>query len=423
MAETAELVQDVADAAVVSAFLDRLFDPVFSAYVFTTIFLPSGTIYGVNLKYPLYVLLLPLALRRFLQRNPSNVVMTAMMLAIPALLSLWLLEGVIDGFGVSGAVRQYTDFLLTFLMCWLVFLFCEGQEAGRLRFVRLVLNCELATCLFKAGIILYALAQGVPVFNVVSQVNIIFGSGLITLDAGAAFGRIQFASDALIPICLFIVLRYRHRLQIGIPRALVSVLLLCLSVVYSFSRYFWAYAVIALVVGLVLSKRDRFKVVLVSLLVVVVLSLLPLLSELYALRFSTEVAGSSDALRVEQSEALQRFFMDAPILGHGFGSYTPRIVRIEGSSVGRYSYEMQLLALAGQTGVVGITFFLLLLGWYYRRILLNGYLSISDRLGLGVLLTVWIAAGLYNPLLEGAVASVSYATLASMSGLTSSERG
>ena len=417
MEETAEFIQDVRDEKLISGLLDRLFNPLFSIYVFTTIFLPSGSIYGLNVKYPVYLLLLPLSLRRFFQRNSTNSAMLAMMLAIPATLSLWALEGVINGFGVNGVTRQYMDFLLTLLMCWLVYLFCEDREDGRLRFLRLVLNCELATCLLKTGMVVYAFARGVPVFSVVADVNTIFGSGLITLDAGAAFGRIQFASDALIPICLFVLLRYRHRLHIGLVRALVSIFLLLVSVIYGFSRYFWAYTAVAFVAGLLISKRDRLKAVLVPLLIAVVLAFLPLLTDLYQLRFSAEIAGSSDAVRVDQSKALQEFFLDAPLLGHGLGSYTPHIVRSEGSATGRYSYEMQLLALLGQTGIVGMTFFLVLLGWYYRRILMNGYLSAVDRVGLGTLLVIWIAAGLYNPLLEGAVASVTYATLATMSGL------
>ena len=248
MEETAEFVQDVSDSAVVRAFLDRLFDPIFSAYVFTTIFFPSGTIYGVNLKLPLYALLIPLALRRFFQKYPANTAMLAMMLAIPAVLSLWVLEGVVDGFAAGGAIRQFMDIMLILLMCWLTFLFCEEREAGRVRFLLLVLNCEVATSLFKAGIITYALARGVSVVSVVAVLSRAFGVDLMTADIGALFGRIQFVSDALIPICIFIVVRYRDRLQLGYTRAVASILLLLVSVAFSFSRYFWGYTVVALLV-------------------------------------------------------------------------------------------------------------------------------------------------------------------------------
>ena len=149
MEETAGLVQSAPDETLMSAMLDRLYDPVFSLYVFTSIFLPGGSIFGVNLKYPVYLLLLPLALRRFFQKHSSNLAMMAMMLAVPACLSLWILEGVIDGFPASGAIRQFTDIMLIMLMCWLSFLFCDGREVRRLRFLLLVLNCEVATCFLK----------------------------------------------------------------------------------------------------------------------------------------------------------------------------------------------------------------------------------------------------------------------------------
>ena len=417
MEEAAQLVQTTSYSASMRDFLDRLFDPIFSAYVFTTIFLPSGSIYGLNLKLPLYLLLLPLALLRFFRTNSSNTPMMAMMLSIPAFLSLWIAEGVLNGFGASGATRQYTDIVLTLLMCWLAFLFCKEREDGRLRFLRLVLSCEVATCLFKSGIILYSLARGVPVVTVVKAVSLAFGTELMTMDLGSLFGRVQFVSDALIPICIFMVVRHREKLRIGPTRAIVTILLLLTSVIFSFSRYFWGYSAVAFVLGLLLGKRDRFKAALVTLLTIVILVSLPALSDVVELRFSDSVTGSSDIERAGQSEALQHFFLDAPLLGHGLGSYTTQVLRSTENEKGRYGYEMQLLALAGQTGLVGIAFFLLLLIWYYRRLFVSGPLLMPDRLGLGLLLIVWIAAGLYNPLLESPVASVSYACLATMSAL------
>ena len=337
-----------------------------------------------------------------------------MMMAVPAFFSLWILEGVFYGFAPTGAIRQFMDIMLILLMCWLSFLFCDGREAGRIRFLKLVLNCELATCLFKAGIILYALATGVSVVSVVAAVSRAFGSDLITMDIGAVFGRVQFVSDALIPICIFIVVRHRDRLAIGYVRSVASILLLLVSVAFSFSRYFWGYSAVAFLIGLLLGKRDRFKAALIASVAVVVLVSLPVLSDLYQLRFSDEVAGSSDSLRTDQKEALVQFFLDAPMLGHGWGSYTTRLTR---NTEVLYGYEMQLLALAGQTGIAGMLSFMLLLAWYYRRLLVRGPLPGADRLGLGVMLIVWLAAGLYNPLLESASVSIAYASLAAMTSL------
>ena len=414
MEDTAGFVPIAPRATSVSSLLDRLFDPVFSLYVFATIFLPTGSLYGVNLKSPLYLLLLPLAVRRYFRSNPTNVAMLGMMLVIPAFLSFWVLEGIVHGFPASGAIRQYMDILLVLLMCWLSFLFCQNRESRRLRFLLLILNCEVATCFFKAGIIFYALARGVSVVSVVSAVSQAFSTDLMTMDIGEAFGRVQFVSDALIPICLFIVLRYRERLGLGYTRSVASILLLLVSVAFSFSRYFWGYSAVALVVGLLLAKRDRFKVALIASLAIATLISLPTLADLYALRFSEAIAGSSDSLRVEQKEALQRFFLDAPIAGHGWGSYTTVLVR---NADGKHSYEMQLFALTGQIGILGMTFFVILLAWYYRRIFFRGPASLADRLGLGTLLISWLAAGLYNPLLESAAVSVAYASLAAMSAL------
>ena len=44
-----------------------------------------------------------------------------------------------------------------------------------------------------------------------------------------------------------------------------------------------------------------------------------------------------------------------------------------------------------------------------------------DRVGLGVMLIVWLAAGLYNPLVESPQVSMAYASLAAMSALNRKE--
>ena len=190
--------------------------------------------------------------------------------------------------------------------------------------------------------------------SVVAAVSRAFRVDLMTMDIGAVFGRVQFVSDAVIPICIFIVVRYRDQLGLGYTRAVASILLLLVSVAFSFSRYLWGYTVIALLVGLLLAKRDRFKAALIASVAIVVLVSLPVLSDLYRLRFSDEIAGSSDSVRVDQKEALQHFFLDAPILGHGWGSYTTLLIRSRDTP---QAYEMEVLSLAGQTGIVGITFF------------------------------------------------------------------
>ncbi|WP_124847235.1 hypothetical protein [Acidipila sp. EB88] len=396
--------------------MDKAFDWFFYTFVFITVFLPGGSIYGVNFKYPLYVGLLPLAAYALFQRRQAHAGQLALLLAVPAILSGWMILGLSHGFSVPSVARQYTDILLTLLLCWLAGVSCDQKDVRRLAFLKLILYSELATAVLKIGLIVYAVVRGIPVVQMVLWLDTVFGVELMTMDLGALFGRVQFISDELIPICIFILLRYRDRLRISHIWAALMIVLLLASVLFSFSRYFWGFTAFAFFLGLVLGKRDKFQAVLVAVLGLTILASLPALVAVYKLRFSTEVAGGSDQQRNAQIPALEHFFIEAPIFGHGLGSYTTEDIRGT-TEAGRASYEVQLLALPAQIGLAGMCFFIVLGAFYYRALWWKSSLHLSDQVSLLLLLAFWLAAGLTNPLIFHPIAGVNYATLATLSAM------
>ena len=404
-----------------SSSLDRAFDGLMYLFIFITVFLPSGSIYGLNFKAPLYVVLLPLAAYSVFRRGQAAPGRLALVIGVPALLFIWVVIGLSYGFPLSGAIRQYADIVLTLLLCWLAVVYCGGRESRRIAFLHLVLNAEIATAILKVGLIAYALLRGIPVVEMVLLLSKIFGVNLMSMDLGAMLGRVQFFSDALIPVCIFIILRHRDRMKIGNLRAAASILLLLISVLFSFSRYLWAFSALAFLVGLLLGRQDRFQAILFLVLGASVIASLPVLAKLYELRFAQAVAGSSDLQRTEQIHALKAFLLDAPLVGHGLGSYTTQVLREQDTEAGRYSYEVQLLALSAQIGLLGMFLLVALGAFYYSDLWWNSSLSVSDRLGIGLLLGFWIAAGLYNPLLFHPIAGVNYAAFATLAGIKSKQ--
>ena len=396
--------------------LDRTFDLLFFAFVFCTIFLPGGSIYGFNYKYPLYLCLLPLAGYAFFRRRLATRSNLVACFATPIVLAFWIAVGQAHHFSLPASLRQYVDILLTFLLCWLLTLYSQGESVRRLRFLELILNASIATATLKIGLLLYAALSGTPVLAIVYWINEVFSVDLMAMDLGDLLGRIQFFADALIPICIFTLLRHRDRLRISSVRATLMILLLLVSVLFSFSRYFWGFTALAFVLGLLVAKRDRFRTVLSCVLGVVVLLSLPILVTLYQIRFSAQVAGDSDNLRSEQIPVLLNFFSDAPLLGHGLGSYSTLLLR-DNTESGRYSYEVQLLALPGQIGLVGVALILLMGAWFYTDLWWSGKLRLFDRLALILLLAFWVAGGLTNPLLFHPIAGLNYAALAALAGL------
>jgi hypothetical protein len=398
------------------AFLDKAFDWFLSAFLCATLILPGTSLYGVNFKIPLYLGMLPLAVYSVFRRKRATPRELALTIGVPAILAGWVVLGLSNGFPFSGALRQYMDILLTLIICWLASIFCGDEEAKRVKFLRLILNAVLAAAVFKVAIIAYALLRGVPVVQVMEWINTIFATELVTMDLGALLGRIQFGSDGLVPVSIFILLRHRDRLKISNVLAALMILLLLFSVLFSFSRFFWGFTAFAFIVGLVLGKQDRFQLIVIVVLSLSVLAALPALVSLYQLRFSTDVAGGSDVTRTGQIPALQRLFISAPVFGHGMGSYSTENIR-GANEAGRSAYEVQLIAIPAQIGLVGISFFVALGFYYFDNLWWNSLLTVADRVGIALLLAFWIAAGLTNPLLFHPMSGINYATLAALSGL------
>ncbi len=392
----------------------RLFRWLLGVYIYLLVLLPSGSIFGFNIKFLWFFLLLATAVHMFFRRGHGTKFRTVLLFAVPAVLLAWLPLSLFYGFEPAYAIAQYKDLMVTIISCWFAVLLCAEGQSETVYFLRVVVFSEVTASSLKALLLAYALLRGIPVPELVERIRDVFGVSLMTYGFASMLGRIQFISDGLIPICIFAILRYRKTLRFSATGALSMLLLLLLSDVFSFSRYFWAFTVLAVTLGLLLGKKDKFQLALITVLGGVVLVSLPLLSTVVMLRFSSDVAASSDQERTTQILALDNFFEDAPVLGHGLGSYSRRVIRNDDAP---YSYEDQLLALAGQIGVLGIGILLLLTLYYFADLWPRPDRGILPSLGLMLMLLAWITAGFFNPEVISSAASVSYAAIFAMAKL------
>jgi hypothetical protein len=389
----------------------RVFRYLVAVYIFMLVLLPSGSILGVNVKIAWFLLLLPMAFRIYFGRGRATASRSILLLVIPAVLLLWLLLAQINGFETSYGVSQYKDLLVTISSCWFVALLCAEGPVEAIYFVRAVIMAEVTASSLKGILLTYSMVTGIQVTQIVGWLKSVFGVSLMTMDFESMLGRIQFVSDGLIPVCIFAILFLRKQLKFGAFSAISMLILLLLSDFFAFSRYFWAFTAVALVLGLLLGQKDKFQLALIVILSIVVLASLPILTTVISLRFSSSVVDSSDQDRAEQTPALEDFFASAPILGHGLGSYTRRVIRSDDAP---YSYEVQLLAMAGQIGLVGLLG-LGALGMYYFRGLWPGHgVGLIQSMGLSAILAAWIGGGLVNPELMSSAASVFYASIFAM---------
>lgn len=388
-------------------FLKRSFDPLFSIFIFLLVLLPSGSMFGINVKMICFFFLILPALYRFSKQN-SNPFQIAALFIVPAIFLFWVLLSQIYWYEISFAFQQYKDLMIVIVASWFTLIFCSGLDVRRIQFLKLVLSAEMCACLIKIALLSYSFFRGIAVTDLVSVIHDIFGVQLMTFDIGDFFGRLQFISDGLIPQCMFILITRRTLLKISNFKASLMFALLTASLILAFSRYLWAYGVLAILLGVAIGKRDRFKIYLIGLLSIALVSSLPFLSKIYSVRTSTDIESASDSVRIDQVRGLNAWFWEAPMFGHGFGSYTPRIIRDQEQP---YAYEVQLLALAGQIGIVGISLLSLMGVLYFRDIWRLKGVSFSHQMSVFIILMAWVGAGLFNPLLINSAAAVSYSAL------------
>ena len=375
----------------------------FGLYIVSLILLPAGSIVGINVRMLFFLPLILVAANR-MAHEKTALMQFAFAAAVACLVSVSIMRSLLNPFYAELAFSQAKDLLVTLIGCLFVRLLTQ-TSFDREKFVRLCIYTAAFGGLLKLLLLAYSIVTGASISNIVDAISAVFGITLMSMDIDGAGGRLQLPSDMLLPIALFAAICLRRRLHLKAPVAALVVMLLVFSSVYTFSRFIWANTVIAVLLGLILAGGDKIILVYFMLTAGATAYLFPLLSALVTLRFSTEVAGSSDGTRVEQIAALKQFFWDAPFFGHGIGSYVLTLVR---SSESPYVYEVQAGALLCQFGVIGMGVLCYLLGNYYWKAFDFQSGRRAYQAAVLLLLIIFLGAGLSNPNLMNSVASVSY---------------
>jgi O-antigen ligase len=390
-------------------FFDRSFDVLFLIYVGLLIVLPGGDLLGVNVKILTFTVLSVLAAKRVSMRQDTSAIGTVIVVSV---LFLWVFISIVHGFEARLALDQYRDIMVTIVNCWFGILFLvPGDREKRVSLLRAIVGAATITAVLKCLMLLYSLKTGIPTAVMVKQISDVFHVQLMAVNfdlMDTALGRIEFISDGILPICLFAIIARRREIRVSQFSALLISVVFLISIAVSFSRYRWAFAAFAMVVGFLVAKKEFFHGIFLAVATGGLIAGFDLISTLFTFRFSDAIAGSSDLERLDQQQALIDFCKAAPIFGHGLGSFTTAVIRYGELP---YSYEMQLLALVGQIGIVGTLFLLGLLVAYFKGLLRGKKGTGTYRLALCAMLFVWLGGGFVNPVLMSSAASISYCAL------------
>lgn len=379
----------------------------FLACSFLAVLLPSGRFFGINLKIiSFFFLLFFIGIKSYIFSDFLKRLNFVILLLI-----IWVFVGLVYWQGdLSPVFSQAKDIFVTAVFPIIGKILLQRNMLTAERLLRSATVWLFVIALIKIFIFIFSFVAGVPVYVVMEGISEFFGTSLMSFDLGDLGGRIQFVSDLLIPFVIFYILslkKNRNRFDFFVLFSLIF------SALVGFSRYVWVVVAVSVFLSnfLVLRKRKGFAIFIFIILFSCVFYFFEkeYIDYVFLQRFDSVASSESDLVRQEQSRNLWAWFWDAPLMGHGLGAYIPGYIRSEEAP---YSYELQLLALLGQMGIIGVGFLsIAAISLYWRQFLMALRSNLMDAVAIFVLSVFWIMSGLYNPYLFSSSAGVIYTVI------------
>lgn len=372
---------------------------VFLTLLFLAVCLPTGSIFGINVKVMAVALFVPMFL--FCLATSRNLVSRGdafLWVAVLTALCFWSLTAVANQTQTNEIFSQLRDLGSAIFIAWLCIFSVRRGLVKAERLIAVIIWGTFSLAVLKLVIIARSLLFGIdPLQTMVS----IFGEGSTTIgEIGYGLMRLQFSGDILGSFVLFALLapsisgiKFRP-----IATVMVSIVVLLSSGFLAYSRYVWFIFVACIFVALILEKKWKR---IAAILVTVSLLSIPLYGPLTAIfesRFLSAGTDISDEGRIAQAKALSDEIESRPVFGKGIGAHSNLEIR---SDVHMYSYEMQWLSLLMQFGVVGeLGIFLLIVASAWDLLKTRH----PAKLWVGLLFVLWLLASWTNPYLTSSFA-------------------
>ncbi|MFC0229281.1 hypothetical protein [Serratia aquatilis] len=385
-----------------SISLTRLQDITIKVFISICVILPTGSLFGINVKFLSLFIVLVLAL---LSKNGRGFVSLFRGLFLPVLvLLIFLLITIANGRYINETNGQAQDILVFFIIATLGYSLIEKENRVSL-ITKTIVNCLVFLGFCKLLILGYSVVSGLGVSSVVRAISAFFDTSLMIMESDeVSISRITFMSDYLLPIAMFLKTKEYISRKTGVLDTIILFLLMY-SILVSMSRFLWIISLASFIIAIVgdLKKRKSILIFVAMTSIAFFLISLPSVQEIFEFRLASNGVIVSDSLREVQKSAIVSAFNNAPFFGNGIGYFTPRLIR---SDVARYSYELQIQALYMQMGVVGATSLLLIIiGTLLSQV--KG-LTIKEFFTFALLITMWISGGFFNPVIISSTGGVAF---------------
>lgn len=371
-------------------------------FIYISVILPSGSIFGINVK----MISLFIALLFLLQPKNKDILFNLIKYSVPVfvVMSLIIFSSLMLSFDDEYLMTQAKDIIVFFLFPCLIMSACK-EKSETSKIINTIINSLTAVGIIKALIIAYSFVLGMPVSEVVKSVSAIFNVSLMSLDIESSYlGRVNFPSDSILPIAIFVIMN-KFMKGAGLKSDYIKMIILLFSVLIGMSRFYWAATMVAIAFSILLNLKSRksFAISLICIMSLFYASTTEPVQNMISARFDSRTVDYSDGIRTVQLNHMMTRIDDSPILGKGLGYYMPEYIR---GYDAKYSYELQIPALVMQVGIAGV-FLLFLLMLIPILSTIRG-MGITKSFFILSMFSIWIASGFFNPVLFSSSGGVLY---------------
>lgn len=382
----------------------------FLALLFLAVSLPTGSIFGVNLKVIVFVMFLAaFVLYVATNRSAFSRADVFLLLAVTASLCFWSLIGILNGQSDTRQIfLQLRELATAILIAWLSIFFIRK---GMVRPERLITTIIYG--IFSVSLMKVALIVGLLLFdlNPAQVIQSIFGeTSAVTGSIDFNLVRLEFSADILGGFALFAVLapslsgvKFRP-----VPKFVFCLVVLLGSGFLAYSRYVWFIYVVSIFTAMIVERSWKLMAATILAVLILCVPFYDAVQTIFEARFLSGGTDVSDAGRLAQARALVDEVKTRPILGKGIGTHSNEWVS---SDSNKYSYEMQWLAFLMQFGIVGEIGIVLLIAASARDLMMANH---PAKLWMLLLFALWLLASWTNPYMTSSFAGATFGLFMAM---------
>lgn len=381
--------------------------------IFVSIALPSGTLFGVPLKYMAFglsvVSLLVLWTRH---KVPFDRWLLTFAAFVVVFVAFFVLVGLFQGTaGPPFILKEATGFFTTIFIVLMVLIAKAQGTIDDRDIARYTFYGALVFATWKSAIV-FGLVSKVLTYDAVSAF-FMEQAGYRLVSSGIFGGWVRInliIYDFIVAFMLFLVPAYPQLFE-RVPRVLrlffIAIGSACL--IFAFSRLLFGLELVLILFAFFFRYRKSTRIILAVLTLVLVSAASPWLEGAFEQRFKSSGNEASDSLRSQQIDALVDAWTRVPLLGGGFGFHAKSLVR---DPTAPYNYEVQWIGFLAKLGVVGILCLSLLVAAMYLNIFKGPV--VAEHYVIAFTLSCFVLGGFTNQYLVTSGSGVFYCLILSL---------